>query len=223
MTNLYANRYKGKHFFHLDHSEMRLFVAMLLLSGYNVLPRGRMYFENSEDVRNESMSRAMSRNRFEEILSALHCFYNYNLDSEDKMAKVQPLYNLINKRCLKYSSELSSICVDESMLPYYGRHSSKQRIAGKPIRMGHKMWVLAESNGYVVQFDPYQGAKGKNSSRKFAKNWVLGEKVVLDLLKSLPQKLSYHVFCDNFFTSFRLAQHLFKENIRMMGTIRSNR
>ena len=145
MTNLYSNRDKGKHSFHVDHSEMRLFVAMLLLSGYNVLSRRRMYWDNSEDVHNESMSRAMSRNRFEKILSALHCSDNYNLDSEDKMAKVRPLYNLINKRCLKYSSDFSSICVDKWMLPYYGRHSSKQRIAGKPIRMGYKMWVLAES------------------------------------------------------------------------------
>ena len=87
------------------------------------------------------------------------------------MTKVRLLYNLINKRCLKYSSDLSSICVEESMLPYYGRHSSKPRIAGKPICMGYKMCVLAESNGYVVQFDPYQGAKGKNPSRKSATNW----------------------------------------------------
>ena len=45
-----------------------------------------------------------------------------------------------------------------------------QKIAGKPIRMRYKMWILAESNGYVVQFDPYQGAKDKNSSRKSATN-----------------------------------------------------
>ena len=128
MTNLYAHRDRDKHNFH---AEMRLFLAMLLLSGYNVLPRRRMYWENSEDVKNDSMSRAMSRNRFEEILSVLHCCDNNNLNPEDKMTKVRPLYNLINERCLKYSSNLSSICVDESMLPYYGRHSSKQKIVGK--------------------------------------------------------------------------------------------
>ena len=223
MTNLYAYRDKGKHTFHVEHSEMRLFLAMLLLSGYNVLPRRRMYWENSEDVKNDSMSHAMSRNRFEEILSVLHCCDNNNLNSEDKMTKVRPFYNLINERCLKYSSDLSSICVDESMLPYYGRHSSKQRIVGKPIRMGYKMWVLAQSNGYVVQFEPYQGVKGKTPSRKSATTWGLGERVVLDLLNSLPPKLSYHVFCDNFFTSLRLVQHLQNENIKITGTIRSNR
>ena len=49
MTNLYAHRDRGKHNFHVEHAEMRLFLAMLLLSGYNVLPRRRMYWENSED------------------------------------------------------------------------------------------------------------------------------------------------------------------------------
>ena len=62
MTNLYAHRDRGKHNFHVGHAEMRLFLAMLLLSGYNVLPRRRMYWENSEDVKNNSMSRAMSGN-----------------------------------------------------------------------------------------------------------------------------------------------------------------
>ena len=55
------------------------------------------------------------------------------------------------------------------------------------------MWILAESNEYVLQFYPCQGAKGKNASRKSATNGEMGEKVVLDLLNSLPQKLSYHV------------------------------
>ena len=137
------------------------------------------------------MSRAMSRNRFEEILSALQCSDNKNLDSEDKMTKVQPLYNLINKRCLKYSSDFSSICVDESMLPYYGRHSSKQRIAGKPVRMGYRMWVWQKAMDMWYSFDPYQVPKAKTLNvSKSATNWGLGEKIVLDLLNSLPQKLS---------------------------------
>ena len=51
MTNLYANtcRCKGKHAFHVDHSEM---LAMLLRSSYNVLLRRCIYRENSEDVKN---------------------------------------------------------------------------------------------------------------------------------------------------------------------------
>ena len=39
ITNLYDQRGKGKHNFTTDANEMRLFLAMLLLTGYNQLPR----------------------------------------------------------------------------------------------------------------------------------------------------------------------------------------
>ena len=42
MTNLYAQRDKGKHKFTTDANEMHLFLAMLLLTDYNQLPRRKM-------------------------------------------------------------------------------------------------------------------------------------------------------------------------------------
>jgi len=223
MTNLYAQRDKGKHGFSTDVNEMRLFLAMLLLTGYVVLPRRKMYWENSDDVFNKVMSDAMSRNRFEDILSVLHLCDNQNLDSRDPMAKMRPLFAQVNQKCLQYFLNEEHLSIDESMLPYYGRHGSKQRIVGKPIRMGYKMWVLATSEGYVVQFDPYTGAKKSGGTRSSATSWGLGEHVVLDLLEELPRGVSYHVFMDNFFTSFRLLNHLHEHNIQATGVIRSNK
>ena len=62
-------------------------------------------------------------------------------------------------QCKPVSPTGENLSVDESMLPYFGKHGSKQRISSKPIRMGYKMWVMAASTGYVVQFEPYQGAR----------------------------------------------------------------
>lgn len=223
MTNMYAQRDKGNHGFSTDMCEMRLFLAMLLLSGYSVLPRRKMYWENADDVFNKSMSDAMSRNRFEELLSVFHLADNEHLDVSDTMTKVRPLFSKINEKCLQYFLNEDCLSVDESMLPYYGRHSSKQRIMGKPIRMGYKMWVLASSDGYVVQFEPYKGAKKSGGTRSSAISWGLGEQVVLDLLEELPHETSYHIFIDNFFTSFRLLDHLHANGTRATGVIRSNK
>ena len=223
MTALYAQRDKGKHNFSIDAQEMRLFLAMLLLSGYCDLPRRRMYWENSDDVFNKAMADAMPRNRFEEILSVLHLADNQCLDGSDTMSKVRPFLSLINEKCLQYFLNEEHLSIDESMLPYYGRHSSKQRILGKPIRMGYKMWVLATSEGYVVQFEPYQGAKKSDSIRSSVTSWGLGERVVLDLLEELPRGTAYHIFVDNFFTSFRLLHHLHQNNVQATGVIRSNK
>ena len=85
------------------------------------------------------------------------------------------------------------------------------------------MWVLAEPLGYVVKFDPYQGAKCGNATRATNKTWGLGETVVLSLLDVLPQNICYRVFMDNFFTSLRLLKFLVSNNIRASGTVRENR
>ena len=78
------------------------------------------------------------------------------------------------------------------MIPSFGTHDSKQRINNKPIRVGYMFWVLAEANGYVIQFEPYQGAKvGKPVASQ--RGWGLGEKVVLDSIECFPQGVSYHV------------------------------
>ena len=40
------------------------------------------------------------------------------------------------------------LAIDEQMVPYFGRHSAKMFIGGKPIRFVFKNWVLASSDGY---------------------------------------------------------------------------
>ena len=60
--------------------------------------------------------------------------------------------------------------IDESMIPYFGRHGAKQFISGKPIRFGYKMWALTTPSGYLSQIEPYQGARGRQKSHVLA--WV---------------------------------------------------
>jgi len=75
----------------------------------------------------------MSRNRFEEIMLCLHLADNDKLSSQDKVAKVRPLLAALNERCLTYFRKQAQLSVNESMLPYFGRHGMKQFIRGKPI------------------------------------------------------------------------------------------
>ena len=50
MTNLYARRDKLNHHFKIDNNQMRLLMAMLLLTGYTCLPRRRLYWETETMV-----------------------------------------------------------------------------------------------------------------------------------------------------------------------------
>ena len=49
----------------------------------------------------------------------------------------------------------TELSVDESIIPYYGRHGAKQFIKGKPIRFGFKLWVLAKPKGYIIHAEPH--------------------------------------------------------------------
>ena len=51
---------------------------------------------------------------------------------------------------------------------------------------------------------------GQTSSTK----WWLGENIVLQLMECLPPTVSFDIFMDNYFTSFRLLTHLGVNNIR---------
>lgn len=217
-TNSYA-RQKGNHLFDVSPEEVKTFLAILLTSGYSVLPRRRMYWEQNNDVHNAAVSSAMARNRFEEIMQYLHVADNASLSAADKMAKIRPLYAMLNERFLLYNPKEQSMCVDESMIPYYGRHGCKQFIRGKPIRFGFKNWCLNTSSGYLIQCEPYQG---QGTTRQF-KDLGMGGSVVLDLISELPSGISYQLYFDNLFTSLKLLEELSMRGIAATGTVRVNR
>ena len=77
------------------------------------------------------------------------------------------------------------------MLSYCDRNNSKQRMQNKPVRSRYKMWLLAESLGYVVNFEPYQRAKNGMSTRASERTWGLWKTVILSLFDALPKKKHY--------------------------------
>nr|CAH7723345.1 unnamed protein product [Callosobruchus chinensis] len=153
-----------------------------------------MFLENSPDTHNELVSQALSRDRFEYILSNLHCCDNANLDAFDKFTKLRSLFQKVNKTFQEHASVHESHSVAESMVPYYGIHGSEQFIRGKPIRYGYKLWTGTTSEGYVIWFEPYQEASSEIDIKY--KEFRLGPSVILhyaDVITSLSeQSFPYH-------------------------------
>ena len=68
------------------------------------------------------------------------------------------------------------------------------------------------TNGYVSEFQIYVGKeKGSVESN-------LGERVRKDLMRKIQHK-NYHLFCDNFFTSFPLFRDLLANGLYACGTV----
>lgn len=71
--------------------------------------------------------------------------------------------------------------------------------------------------GFLCTMQVYTGKKDGSQPEH-----GLGHHVVSDLVSSLQGK-NYHIFCDNFFTSVRLAEDLLANNLYLCGTTRLNR
>ena len=145
-------RTKGNHSFNLDSNDLKAFIMILLVSGYVDLPRRPMFWERSPDVENGAVSSKMSRNRFDEIMKYLHQADNTDIDANDKFSKVRPLLIKLNEKCLSNYLPEEAISIDESMVPYFGRHGCKQFMKSKPVKFGYKLWVAATPIGYAIQF-----------------------------------------------------------------------
>ncbi|XP_025421451.1 piggyBac transposable element-derived protein 3-like [Sipha flava] len=181
----------------------------------------RMYWEKAPDTNNGLVSNAMRRNRFDDIFHNFHFSNNNNLDNYDKYAKIRPLITMINTRFLMHAPHEEFHSIDESVVPYYGKHGCKQFIRGKPIRFGFKVWVGTLHLGYALWISPCQGKNtGLNQT-----DVGLGGSVILAYTNQIinHQPAPYHLVFDNFFTSVNHLEKLKSINIRATGTIRSNR
>ena len=204
---------------------MDIFIGILLFSGYHSLPRQRLYWNRDEDVNVPFVSSHMSRNRFDEIKKYVHLADNDKVDANDKLYKVRSFVSALNSRFQQFGIFSQYLSIDEEMVPYFGHHSAKMFIRGKPIRFGFKLWVLAADSGYPFNVQIYCGKSTALPGDAGAsdEHLGLGHRVVTSLLSCLVNPLCIEVFFDNFFTSYDLLVFLREQQIKATGTVRENR
>ena len=83
----------------------------------------------------QTMSDSMPLDSFERILRNLNHCDNKQLGKQEKFWKLLLVINEVNKRLLKLFFNEENKTIDESMIPYYGTHSSWQQI--------NKKWDIA--------------------------------------------------------------------------------
>lgn len=209
----------------ITRGEMRCFFGILIVSGYDKKPSKKSYWDSGEDLRNIGVYKAMRRDRFIEIMKHIHCADNTKLDPKDKMTKLRPLINKMKCEFLRHFVPSPEISYDESMIEYYGRHGCKQFIRGKPIRFGYKCWCINSKNGYLINFEIYQGSI-PNSNPLHQKEFGKATAPLLQLIEELPDGkkiLPYRLYFDNLFTSIKFLSYLKRCRYDGTGTIRENR
>ena len=145
------------------------------------------------DLGVEVVRETMSKNRFQSIKQYLHFADNAALEQGNKVAKVQPLYTSLNEQLVEWGVFDELLSVDESMVPYFGKHSSKMYIKGKPIRFGYKIWCLCGNDGFPYHFQIYTG-KGEERPTQ-----PLGSRVVntmVDVVEENSDVTRHKLFFD---------------------------
>jgi len=188
---LYAHRDANSPVFTATVTGVRQFIGILLLSGYHCLPCEGDYWSTADDLGCSLVMKTMSRSRFQELKRLCHIADNQALGTS-KVAKIQPLYDSLNNCLLQFGVFDSMLSIDESMVPYYGHHSAKMFIRGKPIRFGYKIWMLCSSDGY-----PYQAAIYCRKTDR-PQHVTLGKHVVTSLADCIPNKAEHELYFDNF-------------------------
>ena len=121
------------------------------------------------------ISESISQREFEELKRFIHFADNYSLNTNDKFAKVRQLYDFTNKNLKQFGFVHLHYSIDEQIVPYKSKSSSKQTIQTKAICFGYKNFVICSDDGYPYFIDPYCCAKcggGKASKNLTARSVI---------------------------------------------------
>ena len=138
---------------------MRAFIDILLLSGYCTVPRRRLHWATELDTYNKMVATTIIRNRFKEIMRFFHGASNANLLIEDKFAKVQPFFNILDRNFL----------------------ASGHAFEPKDVAI-HYFYFC---NGYAFAIDFYQEKYRPENRTEYRNEFGLGGEVALDFLDYL--------------------------------------
>ena len=186
--------------------ELKANMGFCILIGIVKEPALEDYLKKDPIFHYAPIASKISGERFRDIRRYLHFRDNTTIPApgtpgSDRLAKIRPIIDMINKRCDEVYDLGRDICIDEAMIKFQGRSALNQYLPKKPIKRGIKVWVLADSeNGYFHTMQVYKGKE--NTPEKH-----LGSRVVKDLAAPLKNKY-HHVYFDNFFSSVGLLEDL---------------
>ncbi|KAG5864021.1 hypothetical protein JTB14_000584 [Gonioctena quinquepunctata] len=118
----------------ISQAELRCFLGIMFLSGYNEVPSKRMYWDIKDEVKNQMVDNAMRRNRFLQKQRFLHCADN---------SKVWEEILLENTTCYGAIGTMRENLVPNSCTLMDKNHFSKQA-------RGHMEYLLERNSGVLL-------------------------------------------------------------------------
>ena len=197
--------------------EIKQFLGLLLWMGLVKLRSLENCWSKKRIYQQAIPTSVLSRNRFQLLLSMIHFSDNATTQDGDRLAKIQPLIDILESNFKNMFCPEKDIVIDETLIPWRGRLIFRQYIPNKAHPYGIKMFKLCSVDGYTWGFRIYAG---KSSTG----HWEIGlaQKVCLELAKDLLNE-GRTLYVDNFYTSYELAKSFLQKETHVVGTLRANK
>lgn len=205
----------------------RQMLGILMYMSVVQLPALKLHWNVS--MRNQVVAKAMTRDRFHEIVSALHISDNDRQPARDdpnydRIFKVRELLTNLGKHFEEYADFEEVLSVDEAMIPFKGKLGLKRYMMKKPKKWGVKVWCLGGWSGYIYKFS-IDGDNLEELTEDELEELEFGigssGHTVLSLLHGVPP--GTEVFFDNYFASPALLYKLKQLQIPAACTMRAYR
>lgn len=208
--------------------EMLAFIGLHMLSGcFKAYHRDARELWSNRD--GQPVFRAtMSYERFAQLKSAMRFDDPLRRDRNDKLAPVREIVDIFNTKLAEIYTPGPYLCIDEMLVEFHGRVAFRQYIPTKPGKFGVKIFWLTENleTPEGVKTIPlkclvYIG-EGTVSTGERDEAYSLAEAITMHLCRPFLGQ-GRNVTCDNYFTSFPLAERLLRHRTTILGTVRSNK
>ena len=215
-----------------DATEMRKFIALIMLMGIVKKPEMNMYWSTSPLICTPLFSQVMKRNRFFAIMQFWHfCDPSTSVPlaaPTDKMYKIRSVIDHLQQKFESTIIPEQNLALDEELLLFKGRLGFRQYMPLKRSRFRVKVFCVCESStAYVYKFRVYGGKNAPNDDMHATlpndlPRFGITDKLVIFMLNNLLD-FGHTVYMDNFYNNVALANYLFSRQTGVCGTLRKNR
>ena len=205
--------------------EMRAYLGACVILSVNPARQLRHVFSSDPYINNPALHTVFTLCRYSKI-SNYFCCSDKSVEPPkdshlyDKLFKVWPVVEKLQKLFSKCWSFGSNICINESVILMKSKDGAKQFLLQKPSKWGWKIWSCCDSDSpewpYLLSFIPYLGKK----HTKVSKNGLFFN-VMQELTKPMRGS-NVRLYTDSAYTSIKTFLYLKKHSIFASGTCRQN-
>ena len=200
-----------------DQKEMKKTFGLRLRMRLVRLSSIEKYWSKNALFRQDVPRAIMFRNCFQLLLSVLRFSNNETAESGNRLAKIQPLIDMLQINFQNLFCPEEDIVIDETLVPWKGRLTFRQHVPNKTHRYGVKLFKLCSLAGYTWAVKVYS-VKSSTGEHEIG----LAKTVCKELMKDLVDQ-GRTLYVDNFYTSYDLTQYCQEKKTHLVGTLRANK